>query len=228
MARDPSYDKKRTDMDAVAYAYLLSALANPDDDGSTAFGRLVSGLRKLLPGVTSEDIANSGYGTLDPLRISYAKDLSPDKWKARMSAVISCLDASGDALAGSSVESGDDESVTGMNLDGYRETVSFALTAASYLMYSVRMGRVPTNVEFSRSVTAETVSTFAVRPFTDIDVLIEFLRNRKLSDSRDLTVNGYRVSVVMAKRIVTAGVLCGDGSIDDMSAKWRTLSDAGK
>lgn len=228
MDRDLTYDKKRAEMDSVAYAYILSALSDSGNAPDTDFGRLVSGIRKLLPDAAVYSIDASGYGALDPLRISYARDLSPDRWETSMSGVISCLDASGDALSGSSAEGGDSGSITGLEFGGYRNVVSFALTAASYIMYSIRIDRIPTEVEFSRSVTAETVSTFAVRPFTDMGTLTDFIRGRGITNSRRLTVGGYRTGVVIARRVVESGILCGDGSVDDMSAKWRTLSDAGR
>ncbi len=115
----------------------------------------------------------------------------------------------------------DDENVDHCGFDG---RVSNALTLATFLLYAMKLERMPTSVEFFTTIIPSVEVTFYHSANNDYDQLKEFIQKNKLMDEKSLATRAVRALVSAATSMLDGGLLTMDGSrIEDQSRSWEKL-----
>ena len=102
--------------------------------------------------------------------------------------------------------------------------VSHALTLATFLLYAMKLGRMPTSVEFGTNVLPSVEVTFYHSADSDYDQLKEFVIKNKLMEDKSLATRAVRALVSVAGSLVDGGLLSNDGGrVEDQTRSWEKL-----
>ena len=216
---DKIYKQHKENIDNLVYNYLICRLCEPientdayldgcvDSNGNskknehkwsyTKFDKFVNELKKLLPidkMKTRSDIIN--ISNIDPLRIIIDKKLNSDAFIKNIEPIISYIEQYNYFP---NINGYDDNN--GFDVLSFRDKVSFMLTLSTFLLYSIKYDRLPTDIEFNNNILPSVEITFNVRSIGTNDEYKSFCYMNKLSDKKTLTNDGILFTVNIAKLI---------------------------
>lgn len=114
------------------------------------------------------------------------------------------------------------------DLEGIDNRISWALTVCTFMLYALRLDRVPTSIEFESNIIPSVEITFYVSAFKDYGRIVDFITKTDLIDDGKASRKCVRALVSVAKDIVDGKLHTSDGSrIEDQSRNWRKLSERG-
>lgn len=238
------YRGRKQEFDDMVYGYLLKRLREPMDrtdafcsgrvdEFGNALGKtndwaytkldaLLFRLRAKL-GNAINDIEDT-YGDVDTLSLMNGS-VDPTEYKRKYTPVVSLVE---EASYLPPEQRGFDGIISEESDMTMPERISFAMTVATYLLYCIKLDRIPTQPEFDKEVLAATEGTFGIRSLGSCQDIESYLRKSKLINGRNLENHGYLLAVRIAK-VVAANNLCQQdiNIVDNLSRDWAVLSRAG-
>lgn len=110
----------------------------------------------------------------------------------------------------------------------YCDYVSKSLTIATFLIYAIRVDRIPTSIEFDGSIINSVESTFNVRSLGTFDEIKKFCEDNKLIDHTKITSEGIKLLVKLSKIIKNGNILSNSTDrIENQSHNWKRLAGVG-
>lgn len=92
--------------------------------------------------------------------------------------------------------------------DSFKNRVSFCITVATMLLYSLMKEEVPTGIDFEHNVMPSVELTFSITPCRDYEKCLEYIKKNNLVDSYGaITPRGIRLIVSVAKDAVSGDIL---------------------
>ena len=239
------YKKHKLDFDRKVYAYLVKRLREPVENSDSAmigavdgFGAPVKeGLRAFwaytpldrlifdLRAALGDRVSNvpADYDDCDALslmcQVSDPKRFH-EKYDGPVSMVEECEYLPPETRGGEEPFMDEESDMS------FPERVSRALTVATFLLYSLKLGELPNDTEFD-TVLEATEETFNVRSIGTRDEIEKILREGGLSNGPELTNDGYILLVRLAKWIVGHELCAKNSDPNHLSADWRKLSRVG-
>jgi hypothetical protein len=115
------------------------------------------------------------------------------------------------------------EEEDGMN---FTDKVRRALTIATYLLYGIRNGSMPSTSHFEQNVCPSVELTFGVRPWGTHEDCVKYCDEHGLTEYRNITGEGIRLLVTLAKLFDGAGLLLKDSSrVENQTRNWTKLAN---
>lgn len=192
----------------------------------TNLDRFVMALRHRIGEDSLRDLLSvySGYADVNDLMImrSFHKPVDNKRMTA-LRTIVSKVESLGylDEVRGS----GDYMAVDDEPMD---KKISWALTVLVFLMYSLRLDRPLTSIEFESNVIPSVEVTFYVSGTRDFAGIREFIESNHLTTDDKVNGKAIRAMVSCAKDMISGGVLTRDGGrIEDQSRNWEKLGERG-
>ena len=238
------YRNKKKEFDDIVYGYLVKRLCEPIErsdaycsgrvdefghplgkDNDWAYTKLDALLFQLKSklGDAIAEIENK-YGDVDSLSLMNGM-VEPDKYQEEFTPIISLVEESSYLPEGQRGFDGIIDENSDMTMP---ERISFAMTVATYLLYCIKLDRIPTTVEFDNEVLPATEATFGIRSLGSCEEITDYLRTSKLINGKNLENHGYLLAVRLAK-VIAANNICqhNNNSVDNLSRDWMVLSHVG-
>lgn len=236
------YRKKKLDFDRMVYAYLVKRLREPIETSDAYRSGSVDGF-----GAPRVKDANWAYTPLDRLIFDIKAELGdkvnaltddyadvnalclmsgtvdPSKYKDRYDGIIALVEQSAYLPAEYRT---DDPYVDPESDLSYDERVSRALTVATYMLFCLKLDRLPYGTEFD-SILDATETTFNIRAIGSEEEIRDYLNRSHLINGRDLSNEGYLLAVRIAKWIVAHDLCSTSQDLGNQAQNWRQLSNAG-
>lgn len=110
----------------------------------------------------------------------------------------------------------------------YCDYLSRSLTIATFLIYAIRVDRVPTSIEFDGSIINSVEATFNVRALGTFEEIKKICEDNKLIDHNKITSEGIKLLVKLAKIIENSNILnVTKDRIENQAHNWKRLSKVG-
>lgn len=240
-----SYEVAKKEFDDIAMAYIGKKI-HQDIDESTAFyngvidsygnelkksnkwdytnfDRFIIALKQRIGEENLRELLSiySGYALVDDLMIinSVTKPINNTSIAGAKSIVYK-MDSAG------YLDNARDDVYDENNEDGHN--MSWAFTCLTFLFYCIRLGRIPTSIEFDANVIKSTEATFFVSALHDYNEIKAFCINAYLISDNQITTKGVKLVVELAKIAVNSHLLANSSDrINDRSNDWRQLSERG-
>lgn len=192
----------------------------------TNLDRFVMALRHRIGEDSLRELLDvySGYADVNDLMIMKGLQKPIDNKRMNgLKRIVSKVDSLGyldEVRASGDYISSDDDSMD--------KKISWALTVLTFLMYSLRLDRPLTSVEFEVNVIPSVEVTFYVSAVRDFNVIKEFVDSSALLTDGKVNGKSIRAMVSCAKDMISSGILTRDGGrIEDQSRNWEKLGERG-
>lgn len=243
-----TYEQHKTEFDDMVMSYIAKRIFEDinkspafingviDANGSTItkgngwdytnLDRFVMALRQRVGEDSLRDLLSvySGYSDVNDLMIikSLKKPID-NKRMIGLKRIVSKVESLGyldEVRSSGDYVSPDDESMD--------RKISWALTVLVFLMYSLRLDRPLTSIEFDANVIPSVEVTFYISANRDFSEIKEFIDSGDLLTDGKVNGKAIRAMVSCAKDMITYGILTKDGSrIEDQSRNWEKLGERG-
>lgn len=120
-----------------------------------------------------------------------------------------------------------DDSYVELNGDemNYCDHLSKALTIGTYLIYAIRLDRLPNEVEFDGNILASVETTFNVRSIGTYNEIKDFCDKNKLVEYDRISKEGIQLVVKLAKIAVDGNLLStSKDRIESQNHNWKRLA----
>lgn len=102
--------------------------------------------------------------------------------------------------------------------------ISTTLTLATFLLYAMKLGRIPTSIEFFSNIVPSVEVTFYHSANADYDYFKKYVIDSQLMTDKSLSSRTIRALVSVAGSMVDGGILSNDGSrVEDQTRMWEKL-----
>lgn len=237
------YKDKKKDFDGKVYGYLIKRLTSPITDSDayhmgyvdeygnemkpidgwayTRLDRLVFDLKSILG--SRLDGMRTNYADIDSLALMIGVE-DVKGYTKRYTPLLSIIEEAAYIPPGLRGKAGEVDETSNLPMS---DRISFALSVATFLLFSAKLDRFPNEYEIDGDVLPAVEATFGIRSLGSMSEFRDYASNAKITDGRGLNDDGYRLLVRAARRIVSQS-LChrSSESTDDMSSNWRSISNA--
>ena len=246
-----SYSDKKKEYDNAAFLYIAKRLFDDLDESDAAEEGLIDGVGNVLKDVDNTN--DWAFTALDRLLLmlrqqvgednirnmlqhySFTKDIDPlfimshgnEYNYGKLRRVLGPIVTKVEDKSYLPEYLFHDENEEYIEDDGltFDEKVRRAFTVASYLLYSIRNNQVPNKVVYDKNIIPSTELTFAIRPWDDFDSIVEFCDEHKLTYGKEITGEGIRLVVELAKLFHEGELLIKDSSrIENQCKNWEKLA----
>jgi hypothetical protein len=249
-----SYSGKKKDFDDKAFLYIAKRLFEDLDDSDAVQEKIIDGVGNLLEepnernewAFTSLDrlllMIRQQIGEanirqmlqhyeftqdIDPLFImERGSDFNYEALREVLGAIVTKVEDK--SYLPEYLYHDDNEEYIGDEADDgmlFVDKVRRAFTIAAYLLYGIRNDTMPTETIYEQNVVPSVELTFGVRPWGNYTEVNEFCEAHNLIQYKDVTGEGIRLIVSLAKLFEQGDLLVsGNNRVENQSRNWLKLA----
>lgn len=250
MSKYIPYSEKKVDFDAKAMRYIAKKIFEDIEDSEaydaniidsvgneidnlteknawafTHFDKFILALKQMVGQEKLRDLLShyEWIQYMDPLFIiNMDENTDFDKAREYLGKIITKID---DISYLPSELEHDKEYLEEDNLD-FCKKVSKTLTIITFLLYALRHQSIPTSIDFVKNIIPSVETTFHIRPAGTFDECLEFCKKYKLIDSSNITNEGIRKIVSIAKDLVAGGLLTSkEERVENQTRNWKSIGE---